>query len=263
MPRTRHQNPRDAEVSIDFPRDWVEFVDPADDDQIFRSDLTWLTSRWSCIFAAGCHGIVAGRPDDGCCTHGAFYSGRDDERRVRSFVAELTPDTWQFHKEGKRGITEIEDGKRRTKRVDGACIFLNRPGFAGGAGCALHGLALRTGRHPLETKPDVCWQLPIRRTFDWVDRPDDTRVLVVTIGEYDRRGWGAGGHDLHWWCTSSPEAHQGGTPVYVSYAAELTEMMGAAAYAELARHCERRVAAALPVAPHPADPRPADPRPAD
>jgi GNAT superfamily N-acetyltransferase len=33
--------------------------------------------------------------------------------------------------------------------VAGACIFLNRPGFPGGAGCALHTLALREGREPL------------------------------------------------------------------------------------------------------------------
>ena len=75
------------------------------------------------------------------------------------------------------------------------------PGFAGGEGCALHALALRTGRHPLETKPDVCWQLPVRRTQDRVTRPDEVEVLVSTIGEFDRRGWGPGGADLHWWCT--------------------------------------------------------------
>jgi hypothetical protein len=241
------------ETGLDFARDWVEFIDPADPEQIYRCDLTWLTSRWTCIFGAGCHGIVPGRPDDGCCTHGAHYSGRDDEKRVRTFAAELTPETWQYYKQGRKAITELEDGKRKTRRVDGACIFLNRPGFAAGQGCALHALALNTGRHPLETKPDVCWQLPIRRTFDWVDRPDETKVLVITIGEYDRRGWGAGGHDLKWWCTSSPEAHVGAVPVYVSYGPELTELMGKQAYAQLVEHCERRVAASLPVAPHPAD----------
>ncbi|MGW5121742.1 hypothetical protein ACWEQ8_40910, partial [Streptomyces noursei] len=31
-------------------------------------------------------------------------------------------------------------------------------------------------------------QLPVRRTYDWIDRPDDTQILQVTIGEYDRRG---------------------------------------------------------------------------
>jgi hypothetical protein len=247
------------EVPIDFPREWVEFADPGDPEQVFRCDLTWLCSRWSCIWGAGCQGIVAGRPDDGCCTHGAHYSDTADEKRVRKASKRLTPETWQYHQTGTtRGITEVDTSDdervRKTRTVDGACVFLNRPGFPGGAGCALHALALREGRHPLETKPDVCWQLPIRRTFEWVTRPDESRVLVVGIGEYDRRGWGAGGHDLHWWCTGNTDAHVGSEPVYVSYAAELTALMGEKAYAELVRLCEARDAAHTPVAPHPADP---------
>ena len=158
------------EKGLDFAREWVEFVDPADAEQLFRCDLTWLTSSWGCIFGNGCHGIVPGRAADGCCSHGPFYSGRADEKRVREFAAQLTPETWQFYKKGQKGFTELEDGKRRTRRVDGACIFLNRPGFDGGVGCSLHSLALTIDRHPLETKPDVCWQLPIRRTFEWIER---------------------------------------------------------------------------------------------
>ena len=98
--------------------------------------------------------------------------------------------------------TEKEDGARKTKVVDGACIFLNRPGFPAGAGCALHQHAVLTGRPPHEAKPDVCWQLPIRRSYRTVERPDDTSYLEVTIAEYDRRGWGPGGHDLDWYCSS-------------------------------------------------------------
>jgi hypothetical protein len=249
------------EVGLDFPREWVDFVDPADGEHWIRADLTWLLSRWSCIFGRGCHGIVEGRPDDGCCSHGAFFSDFKDERTVRRFAAQLTDEDWQLRpmavRRGSRrlDITEQDelDGERRarTRRVDGACIFLNRPGFAAGQGCALHAFALRTGRHPMETKPEVCWQLPIRREQDWVDRPDGTRILRSTISEYDRRGWGEGGHDLVWWCTSSPEAHVGGEPLYVSYAPELTALIGEAAYAELARLCERRRELGV-VAVHPA-----------
>ena len=36
---------------------------------------------------------------------------------------------------------------------------------------------------------------------------------VATIAEYDRRGWGPGGHDLDWFCSGSPEAHVGREPV--------------------------------------------------
>ncbi|MFF8291222.1 hypothetical protein ACF068_18615 [Streptomyces sp. NPDC016309] len=246
------------EKGLDFPRAWVEFPDPADDEQVFRCDLTWLTSRWTCVFGSGCQGIQAGRAADGCCTLGAHFSDEDDEERVATHVARLTPELWQFHDEGTspNGWVQLdEDGERQTRRWEGSCIFQNRPGFAGGAGCALHILALREGREPLETKPDVCWQLPVRRTYDWIDRPDDTRVLQISIGEYDRRGWGPGGHDLHWWCTSATSAHGAGEPVYVTYRPELTELMGKEAYEVLAGLCEARLSSLLPlVAPHPADP---------
>ena len=93
-------------------------------------------------------------------------------------------------------------------------------------------------KNPLETKPDVCWQLPIRRTFRTVERQDGTTYTEVSIGEYDRRGWGPGGHDLDWYCSGNTEAHVAPEPVYVTHAAELTALMGKAAYDELVRHCE-------------------------
>ncbi|AJE83216.1 hypothetical protein SLNWT_2840 [Streptomyces albus] len=251
------------EQPLDFARAWVEFPDPADEEQVFRCDLTWLTSRWNCIFGSGCQGIQAGRADDGCCTLGAHFSDEEDQERVAGHVARLTPDIWQHHAVGTASpdawVQEDEnDGELQTRRHQGSCIFQNRPGFPGGAGCSLHILALREGREPLETKPDVCWQLPVRRTYDWIERPDDTKVLQISIGEYDRRGWGPGGHDLHWWCTSATSAHGAGDPVYVSYRPELIELMGKEGYDRLAELCEQRLASQLPlVAPHPADARPA------
>ena len=246
------------EVPLDFPRAWVEFPDPADDEQAFRCDLTWLTSSWECIFFDGCQGIYADQPAGvGCCTLGAHFSEKKDEKRVKKFVAELTPETWQ-HYDPKNWVEKDEDGARKTRVVEGACIFANRPGFPGGQGCALHGLALRTGRHFLETKPDVCWQLPIRRTYDNVERPDGTEVLVVVIAEYDRRGWGPGGHDLDWYCSGNTEAHVAPDPVFRSCERELRELMGDAAYGELVAHCEQRMRQrrSTRVAPHPADPHP-------
>jgi hypothetical protein len=248
-----------AEVTLDFPREWLEFPDPADPEHIVRADLTWLTSAWTCIFGRGCAGVVAGRADDGCCSHGAFFTDEEDLARVTTAVDDLTDEDWQLADEGRGAWTEQDgddgdDGgvrSTRTRIVDGACVFLNRPGHPGGIGCALHAMALRTGVHPLTTKPDVCWQLPIRREQEHVERPDGTRVLVTTIGEFDRRGWGAGGHDLHWWCTGSPAAHVAHEPLIATYAPELTALLGEAAYAELRRLTELRLDQGL-VAPHPA-----------
>jgi hypothetical protein len=247
------------EVPLDFPRAWVEFVDPADPDQRLRCDLTWLCSRWSCIFGAGCAGIYADRPDDGCCTLGAHFSDRDDEDRVAGIVAQLTPDDWQLHPGGtqrKRWVAKDLDGERKTAVVQGACIFLNRPGFPGGEGCSLHGWALRNGRHPLETKPDVCWQLPVRRLFRDVELTDGTTYTEITITEYDRRGWGAGGHDLDWYCSGNTEAHVAAVPVFESCRPELVELIGQPAYDVLVEHCKAHLAAQLPLTVHPADPRP-------
>jgi hypothetical protein len=250
------------EVGLDFAREWIEFFDPADAEHLIRADLTWLCSRWTCIFGRGCHGIVEGGASVGCCTHGAFFSDKADERRVLRFARQLTAEDWQLKDlgtTGRRGRLDViepdsvgdDPNRRRTRIVDGACIFANRAGFAGGLGCALHAFALRTGRNPIETKPEVCWQLPIRRSQEWIDRPDETRILVSTLTEFDRRGWGEGGHDLSWYCTSSPDAHVGGEPLYVSYEPELTELIGADAYGQLASLCAARLAHGL-VAEHPA-----------
>ncbi len=236
-------------MPLDIARTWAEFDDPGNAGQRFRADLTWLTSSWTCIFGAGCRGIYADRPDDGCCTLGAHFTDDDDVARVRAVVAELGEDEWQHHPgHGPRGdkdpsrlsawTEEEDDDTRKTKVVDGACIFLNRPGFPAGAGCALHQHAVLTGSPPHEAKPDVCWQLPIRRSYRTVEQPDDTSYLEVTIAEYDRRGWGPGGHDLDWYCSSNTEAHVGAEPVYRSNRAELTALMGEAGYAALVVRCE-------------------------
>ncbi|MGX7677598.1 hypothetical protein ACSMXN_01730 [Jatrophihabitans sp. DSM 45814] len=249
--------PRDSEVSLDFAREWIEFEDPANVEHHIRADLTWLCSRWTCIFGRGCHGVIEGRASDGCCSHGAFFSDMADLKRVKKYARQLTPETWQYYKVGKKkGITEKdsvgdEEDRVRTRRVDGACVFLNRPGFEGGEGCSLHALALREGLHPLDTKPEVCWQLPVRREQEWITRTDETKILLSTVTEFDRRGWGEGGHDLYWYCTSAPEAHIGAEPLYVSYAPELAALIGQPAYNELARLCARRLAQGL-IAEHPA-----------
>ena len=252
------------EVDLVFPRAFVEFADPADDAQVFRCVLTLLTSNYLCIFGQGCKGIYDSSPDTGCCTLGAHFADKDDEKRVASYVAQLDATQWQFKPTSRKvrksdWIETDEEGDRKTLtiEVDGqsACVFHNRTDFHAGAGCALHGLALQQGRNPLETKPDVCWQLPIRRTFREVERPDGTGYTEVSISEYDRRGWGPGGHDLDWYCSGNTEAHVGVEPLFVTNEAELTELMGGAAYAELVRHCEAHVRSRSALAIHPADPR--------
>ena len=125
--------------------------------------------------------------------------------------AKLTADEWQFAKVGrKKGIYKKVGQERRRLAATGtpasckdACIFLNRPDFPAGAGCALHLHAMNTGRHYSDFKPEVCWQLPAA--------PDRRRAgrrhrRSPRLTEFGREGWGEGGEDFAWWCTEAPEA---------------------------------------------------------
>ena len=243
------------EVVANFVRDWVEFENPANPEEIFKCDLTWLTSYWQCIYGNGCCGIDSDKPDAGCCSDGAYYTGKEDEKRVFEAAKKLTRADWQFYDQarpkkagGKLQITEIGlDKDRKTKKVKDSCIFLNRigheaPGYTGSFGCALHHLALKEQVHFVDTKPDICWQLPIRRSWETREYGDE-QITVVVIGEYTRTAWGEGGADFDWYCTSNSEAHVGRVPVYQSSEVELTKMMGPKGYAELVKLCDSRMAA--------------------
>ena len=148
----------------------------------------------------------------------------DDEQRVRRAARQLTDELWQYKAEAtaggwvrRRPRDTVWEGSHRSQDLRGGrrVHLSNRPGFPAGAGCALHLLARRQGRHHVETKPDVCWQLPIRRQFRTVTRSDETTYTEVTIGEYTREAWGPGGHDLDWYCSGNPDAHHGRIPVRV------------------------------------------------
>jgi hypothetical protein len=109
---------------------------------------------------------------------------------------------------------------------------------------------VKEGREPLELKPEVCWQLPLRRE----DEVADDGHVTSTIRQWDRRHWGEGGAEFHWWCTESPEAFVGHEPVYVSMRAELTAMVGKRVYGLLAAFLEereQRIPRGVPLA-HPA-----------
>jgi hypothetical protein len=103
-------------------------------------------------------------------------------------------------------------------------------------------LAEKEGVHFVETKPDVCWQLPIRRSFEQREFGDQ-EITVNVIGEYERLAWGDGGADFSWYCTGNTEAHVGTEPVYISNKPELVALMGQAAYEVLKSHCDARIEA--------------------
>ena len=235
-----------SEISAGFARDWVEFTDPNDESEIFKCDLTWLTSNWTCIYGTGCKGVFADQPNAGCCTEGAMFSDAADEAKVLEIAKKLTPEIWQFFEEakdaqGNLNIAEVdEDDERKTRTVDGSCIFLNRKGEFPTFGCVLHHFAKQNDLKSLEVKPDVCWQLPIRRSFE-TREVGERDYSVTVIGEYERLAWGDGGEDFDWYCSSDSDAHVGTQPVYLSNADELKALMGSENYQILKEICDQRM----------------------
>jgi hypothetical protein len=234
----------------DAAHEWVSFVD--DDGDTWMFDLTFLTSSWTCIYGRGCPGVLTGPTpelEQGCCSYGAHFADDDDVRRVEAHVARLTDDQWQLEAEARRrgGPLKRRGGETLSRLVDGACIFLNRPGFPGGAGCALHRAALEAGERPLDWKPDVCWQLPLRL----VELTDEHDRTTFVLREWTRADWGDGGTSFHWWCTDAPHAFIGDRPVYRELRDEIVALVGEERYARLVDHVERhRRAEPLP---HPAE----------
>jgi hypothetical protein len=187
--------------------------------------------------------------EQGCCSYGAHFTDADDVARVEAAAATLTADQWQWRNRGRRGFIKTDaEGTRMTRLVEGACIFLNRPGFPGGAGCALHRAAIERQVAPMDLKPDVCWQLPLRRE----DTTGDDGHVTSTITQWDRRHWGDGGAEFHWWCTEAPEAFGGSVPVYRHMRNELVGLSGPLVYGMLAAYLERRAAGPGVPLPHPA-----------
>ena len=225
--------------------EWVSFPDDKEE-RTWLFDVTFLTSNWTCIFGRGCQGVLTGPAPElvqGCCSYGAHLTGKKDVRRVEAAARTLTSEQWQFWRQGQprdgsrlRVFRRDRAGDLTTRVVKDACIFLNRPGFPGGPGCALHRAALERGVNPLEVKPDVCWQLPLRREDEVAD---DGHVTSV-IRQWDRRDWGDGGAEFHWWCTEAPDAFVGDRPVYRELHAELVALVGDKVIKRLVQYLEAR-----------------------
>ena len=230
--------------------EWVSFEDP-EEDRTWVFDLTFLMSNWTCIFGRGCPGVLTGPApelEQGCCSYGAHFTGEEDRAHVEKMAAKLTSSEWQLKKQAaKRGgpIKVNKEGEIVSRVVDGACVFLNRPDFPGGPGCALHRAALERGERPLDWKPEVCWQLPLRR----IDETDSYGHVTSTVREWKRRDWGPGGDEFDWWCTTDEGAFIDTQPVHETMRDELVELCGRKAVALFLQHVEERNITWLP---HPA-----------
>ncbi len=204
----------------------------------WRFEESFLRSNWTCIWGRGCLGIrpeAAEHLGHGCCSLGAELDGEDESRNISALAATLEPARFEHHADAVAGGVFADETRSSTRIVDGACIFLNRPGFAGGAGCALHLEARRAGESVVVWKPSVCWQLPIK--VEWEDGGGGGEV--ATVRRWERRDWGADGETMAWCCTEGDRAYVGDRPVVDSMAEELEEIVGTTVYVELRRRLGR------------------------
>lgn len=234
--------------------EWISFEDP-DEHRTWVFDATFLRSNYTCIYGCGCKGILdepAPELQHGCCSYGAHFVDADDLANTERHAARLTAEHAQFFEsiEADGYTTEGEPDEEgqpttTTRLVDGACIFLNRVGFAGGTGCALHIAAASVGERPLDWKPQVCWQVPLRLEHS----EDESGHITSRLREWKRRDWGEGGTEFQWWCTETPDAFVGEIPYYVSARDEIVELVGEHIYELFVAAVERPVSVPLP---HPA-----------
>ena len=175
-----------------------------DGDTVWRFERSFLTSNWTCIWGRGCLGIGTEPAEHlglGCCSMGAELDGLDEARNVAALAATIGPELFQHHSIAATEGVFTDDTCTNTRVVDGACIFLNRQGFIGGAGCALHLAAIAADEPPMDWKPSVCWQLPIKVDWEPAEPGTTTAVEVATVRGWQRRDWGNDGETMAWCCT--------------------------------------------------------------
>jgi hypothetical protein len=224
------------------PLDWLTFPSPDDPSRQFRVNVSFLLSNYRCIYGCGCPGLLNRHADAdvACCERGVTFIDQDDFEHVAEMVDLLTADDCDNveHVRGRGWYLASKSGKPyKTRKVGAGCIFANRTGGpAGKAGCAFHHLAERLGRHPSETKPFICWTLPINFSDEEPIEPGGARTTIVSAFTAD--AWGGtddadepdGRGHMGYWCVDTPDAYSGEQPVYRSMEVEFRKEMGDAAY---------------------------------
>jgi hypothetical protein len=228
------------------PVEWLTFPAPDDPQHQFRVNVSFLLSNYECIFGRGCPGLLNRgiHPDVACCERGVTFIDDEDFAHVADMVDELAAeDCDNIAHVRRRGWYQSSSSGRpyKTRKVGDACIFANRTGGpAGKPGCAFHHLAARTGRHPSETKPFICWTMPLNFSSEQPIEPGGRSTTIVSAFTADAWG-GTDDHEdptgrghMGYWCIDTPDAYRNAQPVYRSMEYELRKEMGDAAYERLA-----------------------------
>ena len=203
------------------------YVDPIDGTR-WNIDVDFIDSSWTCIWNNGCEGILeqpSAGLNQGCCSVGAQMIDEDEALRIAALGLTIGEEIFQYADVALEGGVFNDDTRTNTRVVDGACIFHNRAGFAGGEGCALHLAAMQDDENPLEYKPSICWQAPLK-----VDENSDGSK---TLRPWKRHDWDGGMESMAWCCTNKGGADEalasafvGDVPVAESLHAELRGLVG-------------------------------------
>jgi uncharacterized flavoprotein (TIGR03862 family) len=235
---SRHTARMPDDPCVNNAPDEGDYVHVTEGDRLWRFERGFLSSNWTCIWGRGCLGIQT-TPDaesgHGCCSWGAQMDTADEAMTLSAMAAMIPEHLFQHKQLADRDGIFSDETRTNTKVTDGACIFLNRPGFEGGAGCALHLAAVEAQEPPMDWKPSVCWQLPIK--VDWELTANDEQgagiAEVATVRGWQRKDWGEDGATMAWCCTEGPEAYVGEVPVIESLGAEIAEIVGETVWVEL------------------------------
>ena len=229
--------------------EWVSFGDP-DEDRTWVVDVTFLASVWKCIYFEGCQGVLTGPAAElveGCCSYGAHLSDKKDARRVQAAAARPLPRPVPAPRPGAARRRREETGRGPDDAARRRGVHLPQPaGLPRGPRVRPPPRRLEAGVPPRLYKPDVCWQLPVRRE----DTTDEGGHVTSTVTQWERRHWGPAGDEFHWWCTEAPEAFVAAEPVYLSLADELGALVGPEVYKMIVGYLDSRAAHRQPL-PHP------------
>ncbi len=216
---------------------YERFTDPVDGTR-WRIDVGFTSSNWTCIWGRGCEGILDHRSaelNQGCCSVGAHLIDDEEAKLIGALGLMLDPARFQNHAAAAEGGVLADGAQPATRVVDDACIFFNKPGFEGGEGCALHLAAVDEDESPLDWKPSICWQAPLK-----VDEHDDGSK---TLRPWVRSDWGED-ETLAWCCSEpnlgddAPSAYVGTETVAQSLHPELVGLVGPEIAVELRTRAE-------------------------
>lgn len=199
------------------------------------ADIGFLASNWTCVWGAGCVGIgdeTAEALGQGCCSIGAELLDDEEAMLIGALAMSIDPELFENHQMATDKGVFNDASRSHTLVHEGACVFFNKPGFAGGTGCSLHLAAEAEGERPLDWKPSVCWQLPLK-----VDRSGDQ----PNLRPWRRTDWGPGGDTMAWCCTERDgvaDAYVAQSRVIDSLAEEIEALVGHEVFVELKRRVD-------------------------